>query len=241
MKRAVWRGIKKHPQIEVLHLREGCMTCTFHGWKIEKLFFNMGNGVFSPGSSQTINKKWWCSSCFSPLSGDEVDVVADRSVVLGPVLRRGVAAWTLRFGWVGVGQTAPTQQQAEDECHAHQPRSQRVGHLVWSERKCDIKQGVLSKNVQLKTFSKLNCNSVFLFLLTKQNFFVVYTVKTLFFKNKIKILIVNLNLKCKGGSVTYPSEFSQQWCCLSGGGGGASDLLRSSRSSGFYGHLMRAP
>lgn len=67
---------------------------------------------------------------FSPLSGDEVDVVADSSVVLGPVLRRGVAAWTLRLGRVGVGQTAPTQQQAEEERRAHQPRSQRVGHLI---------------------------------------------------------------------------------------------------------------
>lgn len=77
----------------------------------------------------------------SPLSGDEVDVVADSRVVLGPVLRRGVAAWTLRFGRIGVGQTAPTQQQADEERRAHQPRSQRVGHLIWEEGNCTNMNG----------------------------------------------------------------------------------------------------
>lgn len=65
---------------------------------------------------------------FSPLPGDEVDVVPDGRVVFGPVLRRGVAPRVLRLGRVGVREAAPAHQQADGERRERHPGS-HVGHL----------------------------------------------------------------------------------------------------------------
>lgn len=64
-----------------------------------------------------------------PLPGDEVDIVPDSSLVLGPVLRGRVAPRALRFGGIRVGEVAPTCQQTDDESCKHDPRSLSVGHL----------------------------------------------------------------------------------------------------------------
>lgn len=88
--------------------------------------------------NHTINRKheWvW------PLSGDEVHIVSDGCVVLGPLLGWGVVARALGFRRVCIREAAPTQQQTRDKRSQHRPRSQQGGHLEtnrWRNKLQDV-------------------------------------------------------------------------------------------------------
>lgn len=64
-----------------------------------------------------------------PLPGDEVDVVSQRRVVSGQVLRGRVLSRVVRFGGVRLGQRAQTHEQGQGEGQSGQPQSLATQHL----------------------------------------------------------------------------------------------------------------
>lgn len=64
-----------------------------------------------------------------PLPGDEVDVVSQRSVVSGQLLRRRVLPGLLGLGGVRLGQCAQAHEQGQGERQAEQPQSLAPQHL----------------------------------------------------------------------------------------------------------------
>lgn len=64
-----------------------------------------------------------------PLPGDEIDVVSQRWVVSGQVLRRSVVARVVRLGGVRLGQGAQAHEQGQGEGQSGQPQSLATQHL----------------------------------------------------------------------------------------------------------------
>lgn len=64
-----------------------------------------------------------------PLPGDEVDVMSQRRVVSGQVLRRRVLSGVVGLGGVRLGQRTQAHQQGQGEGQSGQPQSLATQHL----------------------------------------------------------------------------------------------------------------
>lgn len=64
-----------------------------------------------------------------PLPGDEIDVVSQRRVVSGQVLRRRVLSGVVGLGGVRLGQSAQAHEQGQGEGQSGQPQSLATQHL----------------------------------------------------------------------------------------------------------------
>ena len=83
----------------------------------------------SPGVQAGSSRSRESRATHLPLPGDEIDVVSQRWVVSGQVLRRSVLSRVVRLGGVRLGQRAQAHEQGQGEGQSGQPQSLATQHL----------------------------------------------------------------------------------------------------------------
>ena len=84
---------------------------------------------WSPGVQVGRSRSRESRAAHLPLPGDEIDVVSQRWVVSGQVLRRSVLAGVVRLGGVRLGQGAQAHEQGQGEGQSGQAQSLATQHL----------------------------------------------------------------------------------------------------------------